>query len=149
MADCGMTLTLSTDASGGDRSTGRSIMAAYLGETRDIQGVFALSDEMAIGAIEAIKAAGLKAGRDIQVEGFTIGGTRCWLAGADALKAIIAGELGADVEYSPLLGPQVYDVALQGLNGATGVPKFIAVKEDRIMASQGADAFLRCGSVKY
>ena len=149
MGDCGITLTLSTNAAGADRSAGRSIMAAYLGESRDIQGVFALDDELAIGAIEAIGAAGLKAGKDIQVEGFTTEGTRCWLASADAMKQIVAGTLGADLVYSPLLAPQAYDAALQGLNGGTGIPKFIAAQEDRIMASQGAAAFLRCGSVKY
>ena len=54
---------------------------------------------MAIGAIEAMKAAGLKPG-DIKI--VSVDGTR------GGFQAMIDGWIQADVECNPLLGPQVY-----------------------------------------
>lgn len=56
----------------------------------EVQGVFAQNDEMALGAVEAIKASG----KDIIVVGFD--GTE------DALKAVEDGTLSATVAQKPL-----------------------------------------------
>ncbi len=74
----------------------------------DIKGVFIHNDDMAIGAIEAMKAAGLKPG-DIKI--VSVDGTR------GGFQAMIDGWIQADVECNPLLGPQVYDMALKLMNG--------------------------------
>lgn len=58
-----------------------------------IDAVFAHDDDSAIGAIQALKAAGYKPGEDVMVVG--VGGY------ADALKAIKAGEMLGSVECSP------------------------------------------------
>ena len=94
--------------------------------------MFAHNDEEAIGAIQAIKEAGLVPGKDIQVIGVD--------ATADGFKALISGELGADIECNPLLAPQVYEAALAGLNGDTSLPKWVPSEEGEFFAAQGADA---------
>ena len=99
---------------------GKAAMAAILKESTDIQGVFAQNDDMGLGAIEAIKEAGLRPGVDIKIVSID--------ATAGAFEAMLAGELNVSVECSPLLAPQVYEAALRALNGED-LPKFIAVNE--------------------
>ena len=74
-----------------DRAKGLTVMENMLQSKPEIQAVFAQNDEMALGAIEAIQAAG-KTG-NIQVVGFD--GTD------DGLDAIEAGTLSATVAQQP------------------------------------------------
>jgi galactofuranose transport system substrate-binding protein len=86
-----------------DRTRAREIMAEFLqAEGPRVRVLFAHSDTMALGAIEAIEAAGFKPGSDILV--ISIEGKR------EALEAIIAGKLNVTVECSPLLGPPLMAV---------------------------------------
>jgi simple sugar transport system substrate-binding protein len=110
----------------------KAVMAAFLKKSTDIQGVFGHNDEEAIGAIQAIKEAGLVPGKDIQVIGVD--------ATADGFKYLISGELGADIECNPLLAPQVYEAALKALNGDTSLPKWVPSQEGQFFAAQGVDA---------
>ena len=107
----------------------KAVMEAFLKKSKDIQGVFAHNDEEAIGAIQAIKEAGLVPGKDIQVIGVD--------ATADGFKYMISGELGADIECNPLLAPQVYEAALAALNGDTSMPKWVPSQEGQFFAAQG------------
>jgi len=132
MGGCGITVTASQSAAYWDPGIAKSIMEADLKASKNIQGVFAHNDQMAIAAIQAIDAAGLKAGKDIKVVGLD--------ATADGFQYLISGELGADIECSPLQAPQVYEAALKALNGDTTVPKWIPTQEGAFFASQGADA---------
>jgi ribose transport system substrate-binding protein len=66
-----------------------------------ITAVYAHNDEMALGAIQALKAAGRKPGTDVIV--VSVDGQRA------ALEAIIAGELGATVESNPRFGPLAFE----------------------------------------
>jgi ribose transport system substrate-binding protein len=79
------------------RDKGRTVMETLLQAHPDVTAVYAHNDEMAIGAIQALEAAGRKPGQDITV--VSIDGTR------DALQAIIDGKMGATVESSPFFGP--------------------------------------------
>ncbi len=91
------------------RAEGKPVMEAFLKKYgTDIKGVFIHNDDMAIGAIEAMKAAGLKPG-DIKI--ISVDGTR------GGFQAMIDGWIQADVECNPLLGPQVFDMALKLMNG--------------------------------
>jgi galactofuranose transport system substrate-binding protein len=121
--------------------TSTTVMSAFLRRTKDIQGLFAASDEEAVGAIAAIKAAKLRAGKNIQLVSID--------ATADGFKYLISGELGADVEYSPLLAPQVFDAAVKVMNGDTSVPKWIPTQEVIYTAAQGAAALQLAPSRKY
>ena len=99
-----------------DPVQGKAIMESDLKKySGQIQGVYAHNDELAIAAIQAIDAAGLKAGTDVKVIGFD--------ATADGFKYLIEGTLFADVECNPLLAPQVYDAASQSASPSLGEMK--------------------------
>jgi len=91
------------------RAEGKPVMEAFLKKyAGQIDGVFFHNDDMAIGAVEAIKAAGIKPG---ELKMVSIDGTR------GGFQLMIDGWLQADVECNPLLGPQVMDLALKLMNG--------------------------------
>ena len=93
------------------RAEGKPVMEAFLKKyAGQIDGVFFHNDDMAIGAVEAIKAAGINPGDLVMV---SIDGTR------GGFQLMIDGWLQADVECNPLLGPQVMDLALNLMNGQT------------------------------
>jgi simple sugar transport system substrate-binding protein len=77
---------------------GKAVMEAFLKADTDINVLFAHNDQMALGAIQAIKEAGLQPGKDIVI--VSIDGVK------GAFEAMVAGELNASIECSPLLGPQ-------------------------------------------
>jgi ABC-type sugar transport system substrate-binding protein len=79
-------------------SEGKAVMEAFLKADKTIQVLYAHNDGMALGAIQAIKEAGLKPGKDIIVIG--VDGVK------GAFEAMVAGEQNASIECSPLLGPQ-------------------------------------------
>ena len=76
------------------RSAGKKAMENIIREHKEnISAVFAHNDEMAIGAIIALKAAGIEPGVDVTV--ISIDGEK------DALKAIIADDLLASIGCTP------------------------------------------------
>lgn len=103
------------------RESGKLIMEGFLRtEGRRIRVLFAHSDTMALGAIEAIEAAGFKPGSDILV--ISIEGRR------EALEAIIAGKLNVSVECSPLLGPQLI-AAVKDVTAGRPIARRIVTRE--------------------
>jgi len=115
------------------RSEGKKVMENLLQKYGDrITAVFAHNDEMAIGAIQATKAIGKTPGEDIIF--VSIDGEK------DALKAIIAGELGCSVECSPFFGPIAFDV-VEMLERGEKVPTSI-VNEDRIFDISNAELYV-------
>lgn len=104
-----------------DRTRSRAIMATFLrAEGRRIRVLFAHSDSMALGGIEAIEEAGFKPGSDILV--ISIEGSRA------GLEAIVAGKLNVGVECSPLLGPQLISL-VKDLAAGKPVPRRVIPKE--------------------
>jgi simple sugar transport system substrate-binding protein len=104
-----------------DRAKARDLMATFLkAEGRRIRVLFAHSDTMALGAIDAIESAGFKPGTDILV--ISIEGKR------EALEAIVAGKLNMTVECNPLLGPQLIAVA-RDLAAGKPVPRRVITEE--------------------
>ena len=108
MTDCGITVTKSQTANW-SATEGKDVMAAFLKDSKDIQGVFGQNDEMGLGAALALKDAGLKPGTDVKI--VTVDATK------GAFEAMIAGEINVAVECNPLLAPQVYEAALKAVNG--------------------------------
>lgn len=131
MGDCGITITQSQTGNWGVPES-KAVMAAWLQQSTDIQGVFAHNDEEAIGAIQAIEEAGLKPGVDIKVLGLD--------ATANAFAYLISGQLNADIECNPLLAPQVYEAVLKAMNGDTTVPTWVPSNEGEFYSAQGPDA---------
>jgi ABC-type sugar transport system substrate-binding protein len=95
------------------RAEALPVMQAFLQKYEpgvDFQGIFVHNDDMGIGVIEALKAAGVQPG-DLFI--VSVDGTR------GGFQAMVDGWFQADVECNPLLGPQVYDMALKLMNGQT------------------------------
>ena len=85
------------------RSIAQSAMENIIQAQGDeIDAVFGHDDECAIGAIQALKAAGLKPGEDIAVVG--VGGFK------DACVSIQNGEMDGTVLCSPWFGPTAFDL---------------------------------------
>ena len=87
------------------------VMQAFLQKYKagtDFQGIFIHNDDMGLGAVEALKAAGVKPG-DLFI--VSVDGTR------GGFQAMIDGWFQADVECNPLLGPQVAEMSLKLMNG--------------------------------
>jgi galactofuranose transport system substrate-binding protein len=114
------------------RAEGQNVMEQILGGNPDLDAVYAHNDEMAIGAIQALKDAGRKPGEDVTV--VSVDGTR------DALQAIIDGDLGATVETNPRFGPLAFDTAEKSLNDEP-VPTKITV-QDRLFDKSNAAEFI-------
>ena len=93
-----------------------------------ITAVYTHNDEMALGAIQALKAAGLQPGKDVLV--LSVDGQRT------ALEAIVRGEMNATVECNPRFGPIAFDTLEKYLRGET-VPAKIII-EDRFFDSSNA-----------
>ena len=91
------------------RAEGKAVMEAFLKADKTIQVLYAHNDDMALGAIQAIKEAGLKPGKDIII--VSVDGVK------GAFQAIIAGELNCTVECSPLLGPQAVQAVHDLMDG--------------------------------
>nr|WP_314900908.1 ribose ABC transporter substrate-binding protein RbsB [uncultured Deefgea sp.] len=104
-----------------DRAKGLTVMENILQGNKDVKGVFAHNDEMALGAFKAIEAAGLK---NVVVVGFD--------ATPDAVKAVKAGQLAATVQQKPeLIGKMGVDTAIK-LGKGEAVDKFIPVPLDLV-----------------
>ena len=114
------------------RAKGKEVMEAFLkAEGKRIQAVYAHNDDMAIGAIQAIKEAGLVPGRDVVL--VSIDGVR------GAFEAMIRGELDATVECNPLLGPAAFD-AVEKLVRGEKLPKKTVVKDRLFEKATAAEA---------
>ena len=78
------------------RAEGQAVMESWLKSIEKIDVLIAQNDDMALGAIDAIKAAGKVPGKDIII------------VGCDSVKAafdsIVAGEMNCTVECTPLYG---------------------------------------------
>ena len=85
-----------------ERGKGKEVMEAFLKTRTKFNALFAHNDDMALGAIQAMKEAGLKAGEDIKIVSID--------AVKAAFQAMIAGELNCTVECNPLLGPVLFDI---------------------------------------
>ncbi|HLZ62753.1 MAG TPA: ABC transporter substrate-binding protein [Ktedonosporobacter sp.] len=105
-----------------DRATGQSVMATLIQQYPNIKGVFAHNDEMAIGAITALKAAGKHPGQDIQV--VSIDGTK------DATNLVLSGEEYAVVQSNPRLGVLVFST-LDALSKGQDEPAWV-VQPDKV-----------------
>ncbi|MDX3312384.1 ABC transporter substrate-binding protein [Streptomyces sp. ME08-AFT2] len=113
------------------RAGGKQVMAAFLQSNPDVNVLFAHNDDMAIGAIQSIEAAGKKPGKDILI--VSIDGVK------DGFVAMSEGKINAIVECNPLLGPQLMDVVKKVKNGET-VERWIKTKEGDFMQDQAKDA---------
>ena len=120
------------DSQTGDftRDGGKKVMEGFLQKYGDqIQLLFAHNDDMGLGALDAITAAGLVPGEDIKI--VTIDAVH------DGMQALADGKFNYIVECNPILGEKVADVVKAVLAGetvdkATVVPDGAFTQEDAV-----------------
>ncbi|OHD74096.1 MAG: LacI family transcriptional regulator [Spirochaetes bacterium RBG_16_67_19] len=112
-------------------SEGKQVMEAFLKADKNIDVLYAHNDQMALGAIQAIKEAGLKPGKDIIIVGVD--------AVKGAFEAMVAGEMNASIECSPLLGPQAV-LAMRDLRDGKKLPARIYTIEGIFDETNAAEA---------
>jgi ABC-type sugar transport system substrate-binding protein len=120
------------DSQTGDftRDGGKKVMEGFLQKYgSEIQLLFAHNDDMGLGALDAIKAAGLVPGQDIKI--VTIDAVH------DGMQALADGEFNYIVECNPILGEKVAAVVKSVLAGdtvdkATIVPDGAFTQEDAV-----------------
>ena len=113
------------------RAGGKQVMEAFLKSNPKIDMVYAHNDDMGLGAIEAIEAAGKVPGKDIKI--VTVDAVK------DGLTALAAGKINFVVECNPHLGTQLMDIAKKVLDGKT-VPKRIVTTETTFTQEQAKAA---------
>ena len=115
------------------RAEGQKVMENIIqSKGKEITAVYAHNDEMALGAIQALKAANMNPGKDVLV--VSIDGQKT------ALQAIIAGEMNATVECNPRFGPLAFDALERYLKGEKLPPQII--NEDRFFDANNAAQFV-------
>ena len=109
------------------RDGGKKVMEAFLQSHDDIDVVYAHNDDMGLGAIEAIEAAGKKPGTDIKI--ITVDAVK------DGMTALSEGKINFIVECNPLLGPQLMELAKKVVAGED-VPKRVVTEETTFTQDQ-------------
>ncbi|WP_369132255.1 ABC transporter substrate-binding protein [Modestobacter sp. I12A-02662] len=112
------------------RSGGREVMEAMLNSHPEINAVYAHNDDMGLGAIEAIEAAGKVPGKDIQI--ITVDAVK------DGMQALADGKINFIVECNPLLGEQLMDLAKKVVAGEE-VPARVVTEETTFTQEQAIE----------
>ncbi|MEW2014548.1 ABC transporter substrate-binding protein [Rhodococcus sp. NPDC076796] len=112
------------------RDGGKQVMESFLNSNRgQIDVVFAQNDDMGLGAIQAIEAAGLVPGKDIKI--ITVDAVK------DGMQALADGKIDFIVECNPLLGPQLMELTDKVVKGED-VPKRVVTEETTFTSDQAA-----------
>lgn len=113
------------------RAKGKEVMEAFLKSNPDIDVLYAHNDDMGLGAIEAIEGAGKVPGKDIKI--ITVDAVK------DGMQALADGKINYIVECSPLLGPQLMDLAKKVVKGEQ-VPARVVTEETTFTQEQAKQA---------
>lgn len=120
------------------RSRGKEVMEALLKAEqggRDICAVWAHNDEMALGAVLAIREAGLNPGKDILIVSVD--------AVPDIFKAMADGDTNATVELSPHMGGPAFDAIEAYFRGDRDIPKLVTIEGDVFTQETAAEEYAR------
>jgi len=102
------------------QAKGQEVMESFLEQYNNIDVVYSENDNMAYGAIDALKAAGLKPGKEVTVISFD--------ANRAALEMTLEGLISLNVECNPLHGPRVRSI-IEQLEKGEPPRKFTYVEE--------------------
>jgi galactofuranose transport system substrate-binding protein len=123
--------TLDSQTGNFTRADGKTVMEGFLQKHGDaIDLVYAHNDDMALGAIDAIEAAGLVPGEDIKIVSID--------AVKDGMLALIDGKINFIVECNPLLGELAAGLVKDVLAGET-VEKKVYVEDQSFTQEQAAE----------
>jgi ribose transport system substrate-binding protein len=113
------------------QTDGQKVMEQLLQAHSDINAVYAENDEMALGAIQAIKSAGKTPGKDIKI--VSIDGIE------QMVKNVVSGQAVADIETNPRFGPLAFQ-SLQNFYGTAGVQDTVIIKDGHFTADNAKQA---------
>ena len=123
--------TLDSQTGNFTRADGKTVMEGFLQKYgSDIDLLYAHNDDMALGAIDAIEAAGLVPGEDIQIVSID--------AVKDGMQALVDGKINFIVECNPLLGELAAGLVKDVLAG-TEVEKAYYVEDQSFTQEQAAE----------
>jgi len=126
----------------GDFTTtgGKEVMESFIKSTDGLKGICAVwahNDNMILGAIQAMKEAGLHPGKDVLL--VSVDGV------PDIFKAMLAGEDNASVELKSDIGQYIYDVVQGYLKGKHDYPKWVVIPSDLHTPADAAAVLARKG----
>ncbi len=126
----------------GDFTTqgGKEVMESFIKATDGLKGinaVWAHNDNMLLGAIQAMKEAGLKPGKDILT--ISVDGV------PDIFKAMLAGDANTSVELRSDIGPDIYAVVKAYLGGKKDWPAWVVIPSDVHNISDAAEMLKKKG----
>ena len=113
------------------RAGGKQVMEQFLKANPKIDVLFAHNDDMGLGALEAISAAGKTPGKDITI--ITVDAVK------DGMQALADGKFNFIAECSPLLGPQLMEL-VKKVKAGEEVPARIETEETTFTQEQAKEA---------
>lgn len=127
----GMKIIAAQDANF-DRATALKVMQTLLQAHPDVTAVYAENDEMALGAMDALRAAGKQPGKDVLIG--SIDGEN------GALQAIIAGQEGVSVQSNPRMGPNAFQAIDYYANGQQ-IPTWVVLQDNEYTKDNASQEF--------
>ena len=112
------------------REKGQQVTEQLIQSNPDVNGLYAENDEMALGAVTALKGAGKKAG---QIKIVSIDGTR------NAVSEIPSGWLSAVIETNPRFGPIAFQT-LSDFLGGKPIPQKVIISDREYDSSNAAQS---------
>ena len=113
------------------RDKGQQVTEQLISSNPEVTGVYAENDEMALGAVTALTAAGRKPGQDVKI--VSIDGTR------NAVQAIVDGTINAVIESNPRFGPLAFKTAQDFYNG-TSIPEDVIISDREYDSANAAES---------
>jgi galactofuranose transport system substrate-binding protein len=113
------------------QTDGQKVMEQLLQAHSDINAVYAENDEMALGAIQAIRSAGKTPGKDVKI--VTIDGIQ------QMVQNVANGLAVADIETNPRFGPLAFQ-SLQNFYGTAGVQDKVIIKDGHFTSANAKQA---------
>jgi len=112
-----------------DRSKGQTVMEQLIQSNPDITAVYAENDEMGIGAVTALRAAGKTPGKDVKI--VSVDGTR------NAVQLVADGSYTAVIESNPRFGPLAFET-LEKFAKGDEIPQNIVISDDEYDTTNAA-----------
>jgi ribose transport system substrate-binding protein len=102
------------------RDKGQQVTEQLIQSKPDITAIYAENDEMALGAVTALRSAGKTPGKNVKI--VSIDGTR------NAVQAIMDGTINAVIESNPRFGPLAFKT-LQDFYAGTAIPENVIISD--------------------
>ena len=114
------------------RDKGRQVFETLYQAHPEATALYSHNDEMSMGAIAAMEAAGKSPGKDIMIA--SIDGTK------DAAQAVADGKIAVLVECNPHFGPKAFQSIVDFAEGKTLAPQLVNV--DRLFTKENIASYM-------